>query len=441
MARAEADGPAGARVPAETWWTLAVLFLLYVLSFADRQVISMLVTPIKRDFALDDVRMSLLMGLSFALLYGVTGLPMGALADRFPRRLLIWVGASFWALCATACGLVQTYPALLVARAGVGMGEAVLPPCANSILSDKTPRSRRALVLSLFAMASSVGDAVSFAVSGVVLGTLKHTPHVVLPLLGEVRTWQLVFLITGVPGLFLAPLVFTFRDRNRPAGPRAAAVPGFLPWLAARPRLGFSYLGSFCVMAVVASALTHWSPTHMHRAYGWTPAQYGLALGLVFPIASIVGHLFCGTMVDRMTDRGRTDAPLVFLGWTVALTAPFACLAFLSPDPRVFLVLMALSKAVLTPFLGYAMAGVMSVCPPAFRARGAALFTFAIVLVGSGLGPTVIGAVTDHLVRDEARVGVSVAAVIAVCAVIAVISAAWGRPAMRAAVAEADAAA
>jgi sugar phosphate permease len=190
-------------------------------------------------------------------------------------------------------------------------------------------------------------------------------------------------------------------------------------------------------MGIVAQALTHWAPSYMHRAFHWSPAQYGLALGIVFPVAAVLGHLVCGALVDRMTARGRADAPMIFFARAIAVCAPVVCAGFIYPHPVVFLASLFLAKAVMTPYLGYGMAGLMSACPQPFRARTAALFMLVLTLLAGGVGPMLIGALTDFVFRDEAKLGWSVASAVAGCSIVAIFALAWGRPALRAAAVEA----
>jgi MFS family permease len=416
-------------------WTIAVLNVLYILSFADRQVIAMLVGPIKADLGLSDFQISLLMGLSFALLYAFVSLPMGYLADRVSRRVLVFVGATYWALSACACGFARTFPMLFGARAGVGIGEAVLPASANSLISDKVPPQRLAFSLSLFAMATSIGDAVSFALAGVVLSFPAHALHV--PLFGTMRAWHLVFILTGLPGLLVAPLVFTFREPTRHAAHDGKPGAGsFLRWLGAHGRLTICFVGSYCVMGIVAYAASQWTPTYIRREFHWTPIQYGFALGVLFPAAAVCGHLVCGPLVDRMFRRGRTDASMVFLFRCVAMTAPFIVLSYIIPNVWVFLAGLLLTKSIMTTFLGHSMAALMAAVPAQLRSRAAAAYMLVLTLLGGALGPSLIAGITDFGFHDETKLGWSLAIIVALCATIALTALHFGRPALRDAIAE-----
>jgi MFS family permease len=438
--KSRSSKPAAA-VSRDAWWTILILGILYVLSFADRQVISMLVSPIKADLHLSDFQMSLLMGISFALIYGISGLPMGYLADRISRRLLIFVGVIVWASSACACGFAQSFPWLLVARSGVGIGEATLPASANSLISEKVPRERLAFSLSLFAMATAIGDGLSFLLSGVVLGTVAsgHAQH--WPLLGAMRTWQWVFLLSGIPGLLLAPLVFTFRE-PRTAARRAETAPAqpyggsFVRWMKLHARLVMCFAGCFCVLGIVGYAISQWTPAYMGRAFHWTPMQFGVALGLVFPVASVIGHLVCGRWVDSLFERGETDACLTFTFRSIIIGAPFVIGGYLIPSPWACLLGIVVAKAILTPFLGYSMAGLMAAVPPRLRARASATYMFALTLLGGMVGPSIIAGITDFGFRDEAKLGYSLAMVISACLGVALLCARLGRPALREAVFE-----
>ncbi|RYY45803.1 MAG: MFS transporter, partial [Sphingomonadales bacterium] len=143
--------------PLAAWWTVAVLFAAYMVSFVDRVVIGLLVEPIKADLNLTDTDFALLQGMAFAILYTVLGLPFGWLADRYPRRWLITFGSAVWCTATAACGLASSFSHLLLARIGVGAGEAALPPSAVSLIADSFPPHRRTLAMSVYTAASSIG--------------------------------------------------------------------------------------------------------------------------------------------------------------------------------------------------------------------------------------------------------------------------------------------
>lgn len=197
------------------WTTVTILMIAYVLSFIDRQILNLLVEPIRRDLVISDTQMSLLMGLSFALFYTICGIPLGRLADTRSRRGLIAIGVMFWSAATAACGMAKLYWQFLICRIGVGVGEAALSPAAYSLIADSFPPERRATAISVYSMGVYLGSGIAFLLGGLVIQFASAQGNVVLPVLGEVRPWQLIFLILGVAGVLFTLLMLAVREPAR----------------------------------------------------------------------------------------------------------------------------------------------------------------------------------------------------------------------------------
>src|SRR5262249_20867120 len=185
---------------AVAWYATVLLAFLCWLSILDRFIISLVVDPIKRDLGISDMQFGLLHGSAFAVAFSVFGLLAGALADRFSRRWIIFAGVSVWSLATAACGMAQSYWHLLVARVGVGGGEAVLNPCATSMITDLFPRERLTSAMAVYAIGATVGSGCAYLLGGVIVDLVSRSDHFALPWIGEVRSWQAVFYLVGIPG-------------------------------------------------------------------------------------------------------------------------------------------------------------------------------------------------------------------------------------------------
>src|ERR1700686_2042900 len=194
------------------WDVVFVLMLCYALSFIDRQILSLLVAPMKRDLHISDTRVGLLQGFSFALFYTLAGLPLGRIADTRNRRNLITVGILAWSALTAACSAAKNFWALFFTRMGVGAGEATLSPAAFSLIADYFPPGRLGVALSLYSMGIYVGSGLAFIVGGEVVQHLARQPVLTLPLLGTIASWRAAFLVVGLPGLLVALLVRTIRE-------------------------------------------------------------------------------------------------------------------------------------------------------------------------------------------------------------------------------------
>lgn len=185
--------------PAYAWYVVGILTLAYVFSFIDRQILNMLVGPIRRDLNITDTQMSLLMGASFAIFYTLFGIPLGWLADTRSRRLIITVGVAFWSIMTASCGLTKRFWELAVMRMGVGVGEATLSPAAYSMIADYFPPQRRSTAMSVYSMGIYIGAGLAYILGGIVVGFASKQESFPLPVIGSVRSWQLVFFIVGLP--------------------------------------------------------------------------------------------------------------------------------------------------------------------------------------------------------------------------------------------------
>jgi MFS family permease len=194
---------------------VGVLTFVYIFSFIDRQILNLLVRPIRRDLGISDFQMSLLMGFSFALFYTLFGIPLGRLADSRSRRTIIAVGFTVWSLMTAGCGLARNFVQMLLLRVGVGVGEAALSPAAYSIITDYFPPKRRATAISVYSMGIYIGSGIAFIVGGLVAGLAAAQETWNVPLVGATRPWQVVFFIVGIPGVFLALLMYTVREPAR----------------------------------------------------------------------------------------------------------------------------------------------------------------------------------------------------------------------------------
>lgn len=396
----------------QAWWMVAALFMLYVLAWLDRLTVSMLVAPIKAQLALSDFQMSLVLGPSFAVAYAVFGIPLGWAADRFSRPLVIFAGVLVWACATLACGFTTSFEGLVLARVFVGIGEAALLPSAYSLIGDAFPPGKVTVATSVFQAAGKTGTAVSFGLGGFAIAFAKSLEGVDWPVHGPAAYWQITFALIALPGFVLMFLALSFPDPGRRGGGRARPERGEL--------LGFirrnaALLGlmtfAFSCLAIVGYSLTSWVPTYMERHFGWEPARYGVALSAmnVFGALALIG---CGRWVDRLYSRGMRDAHLRFYSWTILAMSPAILAAFFVTNPFLFLACYALIQLTTVPFIVYGSAILAILAPSAMRGQLLGMLMFVFNVLGFGAGPAIVGALTDFLFHDQAKVGMSLAIVV-----------------------------
>lgn len=389
---------------ARAWATVAILMVAYVLSFVDRQILNLLVEPIRRDLAINDTQMSLLMGLSFALFYTVCGIPLGRVADTRSRRGLIAVGILFWSAATAACGMAKMYWQFLLCRIGVGVGEAALSPAAYSLIADSFPAERRATAISVYSMGVYLGSGLAFLVGGLVIQFASAQGDVTLPVLGEVRPWQLIFLILGVAGVFFTLLMLAIKEPVRRGAGAGVAVPlsEVGRYIRANRRTVLLHNFGFAGLAFAGYGSAAWIPTFFIRTHGWDAGQVGIVYGSIVAVFGCLGIVFGGRLADWMAKRGRSDANMR-VGLYAALGAlPMVVLYPLVDSAFWASVLMAPTVFCLSMPFGVAPAAIQEIMPNSMRGQASAIYLFVITLIGLGVGPTAVALVTDFVFADDA---------------------------------------
>ena len=395
--------------PRYAWYVAAILTLANASSFVDRQILGLLVAPIRRDLGVSDTQIGILYGLAFAAFFTLLGVPIGRLADRSSRRMIIGFGVAAWSAMTITCGLARTYEELLLARFGVAIGEATLAAPAMSILADYFPRERRATVLSVFAIGVYAGAGLANLIGGALLLRASETGTVIWPIIGEIRDWQRVFVIVGLPGLLIAALLATVREPvRRETGQHndgaAFGISDVLTYVRANRRTYLCHSLGYALFALVNYAGSAWFPTTMMRTFGWTPARTGITLGLLTVTLGVIGVVVGGRVADALLARGYTDAKLRV--GIVAALANLVCgtIFLLAPAPSVAIAALVPYNFFASFAFGAAVAAIQEITPNRMRAQVGAAVMSTLTLIGLGLGPSIVGLITDRVFNDDAAV-------------------------------------
>ncbi len=392
------------------WYVVAILTLANTSSFIDRQILGLLVGPIRRDLGITDAQMGVLYGLAFAVLYTLLGIPIGRAADRGNRRAIIGIGIAAWSLMTVLCGLARSYDQLLLARFGVAIGEAALAAPALSLIADYFPAQRRATALSVYALGIFLGAGLANLVGGIVLARLEGSAAVVWPLLGEIRPWQQVFVIVGLPGLVVALLMVTVREPARHEVGQHDTAKGYpvrevIRYLGANRRTFLCHNLGYALFALVNFATAAWLPTNLVRTYGWTAARAGITLGTLTTTIGVLGVVGGGRVADTLLVRGYTDAKLrVGIVAAVANLLGGVVIYALSPSAAVTIGAMVPYNFFASFSFGAAAAALQDITPNRMRAQVGALFVSGTTLIGLGIGPSLVGLLTDRVFGDDAAV-------------------------------------
>lgn len=393
------------------WWMVGVLFAVYVFAWLDRLILSMLVEPIKATMALSDFQMSLILGPAFAVSYAIFGLPLGWAADRFQRRVVVFFGIILWAAATVACGFATSFETLLLARVLVGVGEAALLPCAYSMIADAFPRDKLTVATSTFQMAGKVGSATAFGLGGLAIAFAAGLGTVILPLHGPAEPWQLVMIMVGAPGFLLAFLMFTIREpeRRNPGGTQEKDG-ALRTFIGENKALIALMMAAFSALALSGYSMTAWVPTFIGRQFHWSPAAYGPALSVMNLVAA-ASLVVNGKIVDRLFAGGMKDAHLRFYSWLILLVAPAVVAMFFLSNPWAFLACYGVVQFITVPFMVYLSSVLALLAPARVRGQMIAIFMFVFTMLGMGVGPSLVGALTDFAFQSDGKVGHSLAIV------------------------------
>lgn len=400
------------------WYVVGVLTVAYIFAFIDRQILNLLVGPIRRDLRISDTQMSVLMGFSFAVFYSFFGIPLGRLADSKSRRSIIAAGMALWSLLTAACGLARHFWHFLLLRMGVGVGEAALSPSAYSLISDYFPKENRATAISVYSMAFYIGSGVAFLLGGLVVGFASTQASWSLPVVGAVRSWQLIFFIVGLPGALFVLLLYTVKEPTRKGARTTKTADGRMSVAQVPMREVIAYVREnratflchnlgFALLAFSGYGSSAWIPTFFIRKYGWTGSQTGVAYGTIICIFGTLGIVTGGRLADWLARRGFQDSNMR-VGLIGALAwIPTGMFYPLMPSGN-------LAAAVLVPTIfltsmpvGVAAAAIQEMMPNVMRGQASALYLFVINLIGLGLGPTAVAVMTDYVYHNDNAVNYS----------------------------------
>lgn len=369
-------------------WLLTLLVLIYTSNFIDRTIVSTLAQAIKKDLSLSDAQLGVLTGLTFALFYTGLGIPLARLAERKNRIVILAVCTALWSAMTAVCGLAQTYWQLLLARTGVGVGEAGFTPCGQSLVADHFPPHQRSSALSIFALGIPLGSMIGAFAGGWIA---QH------------MSWRLAFMIVGAPGLILAALAyFTLKEPprghsepDRPASPTAPPLTAVLKTLWSKPSVLLIMVGAG-VASIGGYGITGFTPAYFVRAFGFDYAQAGLVAGLVAGVPSGIALLLGGYLSDWI---GTGDKRAY--GWVPAagliLAAPLTVISFLQGNPIAATVGLMIAGCVQQAYLAPTFGLVNNMVEPRMRATAIAIGAFVWGMIGLGFGPLFVGVMSDRL--------------------------------------------
>lgn len=364
-------------------------------SLVDRFALSLLFQPIKLDLGLTDTELGLLHGIAFGLFYAFMGIPLGYAVDRWSRKWIICWGVVLWSAATAWCGIARSYVQLLAARIGVGVGEAALAPAGYSMIADSMPRQHLAKAISVFQMGAVMGGGIALALGGQLYAAVQRWDLSAYPLLAGLAPWRVTFILLALPGLALAAMVVSMREPQRSTATRESV--GVLRFMASDKALWiWFFLGNACLVSISYANLT-WAPTLFIRQYGWTAGEAGWRMGLAMMVAAPAGVVLGGWLADRWRERHGTAGFVRVLQLCPLLAAPCVFAAQTLSSANLVLCAIVAVQFVVSLVVGVGPALVQVLVPPLLRGRVSALYVLVVNLVGLGVGPVAIGALSDRL--------------------------------------------
>lgn len=375
-------------------YVLGLLFVVYIFNFVDRQIVSILGEPIKREFGLSDADFGLLTGIVFAAVYSILGVPMASWADRQSRKLVIAVSLAFWSAMTALGGLATGFGTLALARLGVGIGEAGCSPPSHALLSDYFPANQRGRAFSFYSMGIYAGILLGFVAGGFI---------------SEYFGWRWAFVVVGGPGVLLA-LVVAFTLREPPRGwadgvpPSTGPQPSILQALKT-----FWAIKTFRQITIATSLHTFvsygvgaFTPMFLARSHGMGQAEIGAWLGPLYGFGGMAGTLLGGYLSDKLSARD-PRWPVWIGAFSVLASVPFSLVSYLHPNISLVFAMTFPSLAFGTMYLGPALATLQGLAGSKMRAMCSAVFFLFINLIGNGIGPWVTGLISDGFNASAGR--------------------------------------
>ncbi len=373
----------------EKYYTLAILTLVYVFNFIDRQVLGILQEGIKADLGLSDTQLGFLSGLSFALFYVTFGIPIARMADKGSRRNIVALAVGTWSFMTALCGLAGNFWHLLAARIGVGIGEAGGSPPAHSMISDMFPPEKRGTALAIYSMGINFGVLLGFVIGGV---------------LNDIYGWRMVFFIIGVPGILMALVVrFSIREPRRGMSDKKVSNQTIPPikdvFEIMRTRKSFRHMSVAAGLhAFVGYGVGAWIASFFIRAYDLQgTGEIGTWLGILNGTAGAAGTFLGGYLADKLGKKDKRWYVWV-PAWATILAVPFSLTVYLLDNYYLALSIYLVPIFLGAMFLGPTLAMTHGIVSLRMRALASAILFFILNLIGLGMGPLITGIISDLLV-------------------------------------------
>ena len=370
-----------------------MLTLASTLAMIDRLALNVMIGPVKRDLGgLTDFQVSLIMGIAFTGFYTILSYPAGWIADRYSRRNLIAGGITAWSIMTFLCGMANSFWTLFLARTGVGVGEATLGPAANSMLADYFKPTRLPLAIAIVSSAPFVGQGLANIIGAPLVEYLESMPNMSVPLVGEVYSWQMVFILLGVPGVLIGFMMLTVREPDRQGKKELdkRGVPFSEVWAFIKQRRWFFFLifTAYLGLSIQGWSLFSWFIEFYIREHDWGRGEIGVTYGLIAMIIGILGAVFSGAFAGWMIGRGSTDAPVRIVLWGTIALIPLVVALWIVPDDMMGIAILIPTTFLMAMPSGLIMTTLQMICPNELRGQTIAFYLISVNFLSYTFAPS-----------------------------------------------------
>ena len=381
------------------WWMVFVLMLVTLVSFIDRQIISLVIEPMKSDLNLTDSQAGLLYS-GFALFYAIAGIPLAWLIDLGNRKHILSVCLTLWTFFTMAGGVLHTFWWIFAARVGVGIGEASVTPAAHSIIGDIVPKITLPLAIAIFQSGAIVGTGLAFIFGGLVVSMVRHAEPVYIPLFGFIHAWQLSFFIVAAPGFLVLLLLQTIREPKRTGlddtSQKIRSKGALRKFYRANWKTILTHHTGFACFVLMGHAFVFWTPSFFERAHGVPAETAAITYGLIFIIAGTIATLSSAKLAQNLLFKGSNDSLiLIAIFGALGLILSIAFIPFANNSFTAFVLYIPAIFFLNVPF-GLSFAALPLIAPAELRGRVAAIYMLTIS-AGTALGPPITGYLSDHI--------------------------------------------
>ena len=402
-----------------SWYVLFLMTFSFAVSFIDRQVMTLLIEPIKSDLNINDTQVSLLIGFAFSIFYISMAIPIARLVDKGNRVNIIALGVFFWSLMTGVCGLAKNYWQLFLARVGVGVGEATLTPAVYSLIPDYFPKEKLGTAVGFYMLGMSLGTGFALVLGGAILSYVSSIGDINFPFIGTLRPWQVTFLIVGLPGILLAILIKLSvkepvrRDIFDNIDATTSKVL-LIPFIKKNFKTLLCITVAYSFGGMVFYGFLTWIPEHLRRSFDWDISNAGYVFGLMLAIFGSLGAVLGGRFHDYIFSKGYIDAPIRCALIVFCMLMPIMVLTPLITDSFITTIMLGIFS--FTMFLQQAMSpvAIQMIAPNHIRAQVVAIFFFISTFCSIGLGPSIVAVATDFIFKDENMLFLSISLVSAI---------------------------